>query len=138
MTAEPDFIALERDLRARDIDLMIGRPLDTVTEDLDTEVLFTDRLLFVAGLKNPLLRRRKLVLSDLTNEIWSLPPIGSAPRSVIIDAFARAGLEAPDPVVSGFTIPLHASLLTSGRLFGGSSGIALVLWHRHAAQSAAH
>src|SRR5262249_45920051 len=115
VTAQPDFTALERDLRARDIDLMIGRPLEPASDDLNSEILYTDRLLFVAGLKHPLARRRKVELADLAGEMWSLPPLGSAPRSVIVNAFCEAGAEPPTPIVSGFTIPLHASLLASGR-----------------------
>src|SRR5581483_2633297 len=115
VSAQPDFVALERDLRSREIDLMIGRPLGPISGDLDSEILFTDRLLFVAGLKHPLVRRRKIKLAELTGAMWSLPPLGSAPRSVIVNAFANAGLKPPNPIVSGFTIPLHASLLASGR-----------------------
>jgi DNA-binding transcriptional LysR family regulator len=115
VAVQADFSALERELRDRQIDLMIGRPLQPVSDDLDSEILFTDRLLFVAGSKHPLARRRKVALTDLVGENWTLPPHDSAPRSVVAEAFRVAGIEPPKEVVAGFPIPLHASLLATGR-----------------------
>jgi DNA-binding transcriptional LysR family regulator len=111
-----DFTALENKLRAREIDLMIACNLDDpFAEDLNIEMLLADRLLLVTGLRNPLARRRKLELADLLNENWTLPPLGSAPRTVIVNAFHASGLEAPKAIVTGFAIPLHASLMATGR-----------------------
>lgn len=113
---QADFTALETKLRARDIDLMIACNLvHSISEDLNSEMLLADRLLLVTGRKNPLARRRKVELTDLLNEKWSLPPLGSAPRTVIVNAFKAAGVEPPKAIVTGFAIPLHASLLKSGR-----------------------
>jgi DNA-binding transcriptional LysR family regulator len=113
---QADFTALENKLRAREIDLMIACNLaHPISEDLNSEMLLSDRLLFVTGLRNPLARRRKLELTDLLNENWTLPPLGSAPRTVVVNAFQAAGIEAPKATVTGFAIPLHASLLASGR-----------------------
>src|SRR5262245_61898891 len=111
-----DFTTLENRLRARDIDLMIACNLDDpISEGLNVELLLADRLLFVAGLGNPLARRRKLELADLVEENWTLPPVGSAPRTVIVNAFHAAGLQPPKAIVTGFSIPLHASLMATGR-----------------------
>jgi DNA-binding transcriptional LysR family regulator len=111
-----DFSALENKLRAREIDLMIACNLDDpVSEDLNVEMLLADRLLLVTGPRNRLARRRKLELADLVNESWTLPPLGSAPRTVIVNAFHRAGIEPPKATVTGFSIPLHASLMATGR-----------------------
>ena len=111
-----DFAALENKLRARELDLMIACNLnDPISEDLNSELLLTDRLLLVTGLRNPLARRRKLELKDLLDEHWTLPPLGSAPRTVIVNAFHAAGIEPPKAIVTGFAIPLHASLMATGR-----------------------
>lgn len=111
-----DFTALENRLRARELDLMIACNLnDPISEDLNSELLLTDRLLLVTGPRSPLARRRKLELKDLLDEHWTLPPIGSAPRTVIVNAFHAAGIEPPKAIVTGFAIPLHASLMATGR-----------------------
>jgi DNA-binding transcriptional LysR family regulator len=111
-----DFTALEDSLRDREIDLMIACNLDDpLSEDLNIEMLLADRLLLVTGPRNPLARRRKLRLADLLNANWTLPPPGSAPHRVIVNAFHAAGLEAPKPIVTGFSIPLHESLMATGR-----------------------
>jgi DNA-binding transcriptional LysR family regulator len=79
---QADFATSLRELRAREIDLMVGRPSGPIFEpDLDSQVLFSDRRLFVvAGMQNPLARRRKVALADVIHEPWCLPPVGSMPR----------------------------------------------------------
>jgi DNA-binding transcriptional LysR family regulator len=112
---QPNFGSLERVLRARDIDLMIARALGPISEGMNTETLFRDRLLFVAGPKSPWARRRKIGLADLQGEPWTLPPEGSVPRSLIVQAFRAAGIDPPRPVNSGFPIALHVALVATGR-----------------------
>ena len=43
-----------RRLRERTVDLVVGRVVQSHEEDIDTEVLFNDRITVVAGLKNPM------------------------------------------------------------------------------------
>ena len=42
-----------RKLRERNVDLVVGRVGQSHEEDIDTEVLFNDRVVIVAGLENP-------------------------------------------------------------------------------------
>src|SRR5262252_2075001 len=49
-----------RELRERKVDLVVGRIVQSHEEDIDTEVLFNDRITVVAGLENPWSRRRKI------------------------------------------------------------------------------
>jgi DNA-binding transcriptional LysR family regulator len=115
--AQADFAMLESQLRAREIDLVIGRPAAVISkEDMDFEVLTEDRIVFVAGLKNRWIGRRKIELSELLGELWSLlPPPGSIPRAAIDDAFRSAGLGVPRAVVSTSAFQVHTHLLASGR-----------------------
>ena len=62
-----------RALRERKVDLVVGRIGQSHEEDIDTEVLFNDRITVVAGLENPWSRRRKVHLSELADEPWVLP-----------------------------------------------------------------
>lgn len=113
---QADFTTLQRGLDAREIDLMIGRTLEPLSEEnMVSEVLFNDRLLFVAGREHRWARRRKIGLADLIDESWSLPPEGSVPRSLIDDAFHAAGVKPPQATVSSFAIQVHISLLATGR-----------------------
>jgi DNA-binding transcriptional LysR family regulator len=111
-----DFETMLRELREREIDLMIGRPATPVSEeDLDAKVLFNDPHCVIAGLQNRWAGRRKIKLAELIHEPWSLTPVGSIPRSAIIAAFRAAGLDAPRAVVSAAAPQLHTCMLASGR-----------------------
>jgi DNA-binding transcriptional LysR family regulator len=113
---QADFTTLQRELRAREIDLMIGRPSQPVfEEDLEAEILFDDRIVVVAGLKNRWAVRRKIELADLIDELWSLPPLGSVPRLAIHEAFRATGLDIPQPIVSSPAFQVHTHLLSTGR-----------------------
>src|SRR5262245_38667837 len=65
---------LHHDLRERNIDLFFGQMLDIKEDDLDTEILFEDKIFVVAGVNSRWTRRRKLALKDLIDEAWALPP----------------------------------------------------------------
>jgi DNA-binding transcriptional LysR family regulator len=113
---QADFDTMLRELRAREIDLVIGRPAAPISEeDLDAKVLFNDPHFVVAGLQNRWTGRRKIKLAELVHEPWSLTPVGSIPRSAIIANFRAAGVDAPSAVVSAAGPQLHAYLLATGR-----------------------
>ena len=58
-------ILQERELRGRRVDLIIGpRVTAGMADDLTGTVLYSDRLLIVAGTESPWLRRRKVVLAE--------------------------------------------------------------------------
>ena len=87
---QADFGTTLPELRARDIDLMIGRPAGPISdEDLDTQFLFNDRLFVLAGRQNRWTGRRKIKLAELIHEPWSLAPVGSISQSVMVAAFRR-------------------------------------------------
>jgi DNA-binding transcriptional LysR family regulator len=113
---QADFGTMLTELRAREIDLMIGRPAAAISdEDLDAQILFNDRIFVLAGKQNRWTGRRKIKLAELIDEPWSLAPVGSISRSVIVAAFRAAGVDAPRAVVSAATIQLHTYLLATGR-----------------------
>lgn len=100
------------DLRVKNIDLILGRLPKVVPKDIEAEVLFQDRSLVVAGSHNPLTRRRKVELSELSREPWC----GHAyPWSVVEDSFRRSGIEIPTRVVRVRSILTRNGLLTTGR-----------------------
>lgn len=106
----------ERELRDREIDLLIGRlPNDGTDEHTQLEVLFWERAFVVAGTRHELTRRRKIKLKDLTEEAWCLPPPQSFPGSLIARAFHAGGLEMPRTCVSVHSIQMQNALLETGR-----------------------
>jgi DNA-binding transcriptional LysR family regulator len=106
----------ERELRDREIDLMIGRlPNDIAADHTKLEVLFWERAFVVAGAQHELTRRRKIKLGDLMQEAWCLPPPRSFPGSLIGRAFQACGLEVPRTCVSVHSIQMQNALLATGR-----------------------
>src|SRR5262245_29522877 len=92
-----------RQLRERNVDLMIGRvPPSIAEDDLHVEILFYERMIAVAGAQSKWARRRKLELADLVHAAWIL-----APTSVVDEAFRARGLEPPLPSVTTFSFYLR-------------------------------
>jgi len=108
---------LDRELRERDIDLVIGRlsPQMQEADDVETEVLLEERTFVVVGNQNPLTRRRKLKLTDLVNECWTLPPPESYPGSLIATAFQACNLPYPRSGVMVHSTQMQTALLATGR-----------------------
>jgi DNA-binding transcriptional LysR family regulator len=108
--------ALYRELHDRNVDLIVGRmKLPIVDDDLTAEVLFDDPLLVVVGLRNPLLRRRKLELGQLIDEPWILPQAGAA-RTVIEETFAACQLPLPQASIVSSSLALHEAMLANNSL----------------------
>jgi len=108
--------ALHRDLRERNIDLLVAWRFDPGgDDDLAFEPLYNDCYAVVAGAKSPWTRRRRVELSDLMNESWALPPPDTVIGSVATAAFRASGLNFPNVTVSTITPELRISLLATGR-----------------------
>jgi DNA-binding transcriptional LysR family regulator len=108
---------LDRELRERNIDLIIGRvPGRIVDEDVATEILFDEPIFIAAGMQNPLSRRRRRMrLGDLVDELWVLPSRENIARSLITEAFHASGLELPRRVIVGNSMQMLNTLLATGR-----------------------
>jgi DNA-binding transcriptional LysR family regulator len=107
-----------RALRERKVDLVIGRVGQSHEDDIDTEVLFNDRITVVAGLENPWSRRRKIHLSELADEPWALPPADTPVGVLVAELFGARGLKfAPRGMARG-SVHLVCSLVASGAFLG--------------------
>jgi DNA-binding transcriptional LysR family regulator len=107
----------DRELRERDIDLVIGRlsRQASAPDDIEAEFLLEERGFVVAGLQNPLTRRRKLKLIELIDECWTLPPPESYPGSLIASAFQACNLDYPRKGVTVHSNQMQTALLATGR-----------------------
>src|SRR5277367_3360950 len=108
-------ITLEiRQLRERNVDLIIGRGIFPIPEDdLEAEVLFEEPLLVVAGVRSRWARRRKLELADLAGAKWILYP-NEHPGLLVEQAFRLRGLAVPRPSVTTSSFHRRDELLMKG------------------------
>jgi DNA-binding transcriptional LysR family regulator len=102
-------------LRERRVELGFGRTGTlALEEDLNAEVLFEDSLTAVAGVRNPLFRRRKIKLAELANEPWTWPAQGTDIDALIGDAFRASGIEPPRATVYADAINMRTRLAATG------------------------
>jgi DNA-binding transcriptional LysR family regulator len=88
--------ALLRQLRQREVELVISRLADGVRdEDLSIETLFHDELAVICSKRNKWARRRNVGLKDLVAEPWVFPHPTGFLTQVIRRAFEHQGLEMP-------------------------------------------
>jgi DNA-binding transcriptional LysR family regulator len=104
-----------RELRERDVDLLVGRILGPLHDDIHADVLFEERRFVVAGARSRWAGRRNLALSELAHEPWILDPSNAASTPLITTAFRAHGLELPRRNVSSFSLHVRTHLLATGR-----------------------
>jgi DNA-binding transcriptional LysR family regulator len=104
------------ELNSRKLDLLVARKFGRVAEGQWLfETLYEDPYVIVASADNPLVRRRKLDLSELIEMPWALPPPDSLFGSVVVQAFRSRGLDYPRASVICFSFEVRNSLVASGR-----------------------
>jgi len=104
-----------RALLDRQVDLAVLHIIEPIAGDfLHAETLFQDPHVVVAGMHNPLIRRRRLALSNLIDQPWTLPPLDSPYGAVVLEAFGASGLQVPRTAVAS-TLPVRSALLATGR-----------------------
>ena len=108
----------QRELRERKVDLVVGRLPPSSEEDIHTEILFHDRIVVVAGLQNPLSRRRKVELSELAGEPWALMPLYSPVEVHVADAFRAGGVSFPPRGCARGSVHLICALVAGGPFLG--------------------
>lgn len=105
----------ERELRAHNIDLIIGRLPSATPTDTEAEILYLEKFAIVAGMQNQFARRRTIELAELVNEAWCVPSFENFPWSLIADAFQARGLDLPRRIVTTRSLQLTTSLVATGR-----------------------
>jgi DNA-binding transcriptional LysR family regulator len=107
--------ALYRELRERNVELILGRSTMPLAEpDLAMELLLDEPLVLVAGSQSQWQRRRKIEFADLINEPWILPLPNTAASAIITDTFQACGLKPPQGAVLTTSLQMHSILLASG------------------------
>jgi DNA-binding transcriptional LysR family regulator len=110
-----DLRTLSRELDARRIDFVVSRMYSPPSEEHSVEVLFEDPLVVVTGPNNPLMRRRKIEISELLDEPWTLQPRENNFGAFAMDAFRDAGHAPPRIAVATTSSNLRGEMLATGR-----------------------
>ena len=114
MTADTATLT-ERALPQRTIELAIGAMSEfPASGHIESEILFPDRQLIMAGRKSKWVRRRNIALADVLSEPWILPPPDSIAGRYVTETFQANGVEPPLAQVISFSIPLYHSLVATG------------------------
>jgi DNA-binding transcriptional LysR family regulator len=107
---------LHGDLIDRKVDLLVARRVSALEDTrLNFEFLFAEAYVVAAGAQNPLVRRRRIDLAELRDELWTLPPPENALGLVAMEAFRVSGLEYPPVSVITAAPDMRISLLANGR-----------------------
>ena len=75
-----------RQLRERKVDLVLGKLASPVEPDIESQFLYQDRFLVVAGLHSRWTHRRKIDLAELADEPWGLPSSDTRAGSLVQQA----------------------------------------------------
>ncbi len=111
VTMSTSKVLVER-LRSGELDLVVGRILDTeAADELNFEPLTDEPHVVIARASHPLIDRTDLKLEDLMEQCWILPPAGSILRDRLTALFLSHGLEQPAETVETLDMPVVASLL---------------------------
>lgn len=110
-------------LEQREVDLVVTRPfaIPPPEDHLRGELLFTDSIFVIAGIKNPWARRRRIKLADLINEPWALPPPDDQAHELLTDVFRAMGLELPRPAMVTATGVARIALVAKGHFLSMAS-----------------
>src|SRR5689334_22740566 len=107
-----------RGLRERRLDLLLGRLVAPIDEDIRADILFRDRIVVVAGPKSRWIDRRRIELAKLGDESWALPPPESTIGSLVADAFRKRGMKFPPKGVVWASASLVCALIPHGPYLG--------------------
>jgi len=109
-------VLIER-LRAGDLDLVIGRILDSaVAAELNFEPITDEPHSLIVRANHPLLSLASHSLEELSRQGWILPPHGSILRDRLTAQFLSQGLEPPLETVETSSLPVIANLLMGSNM----------------------
>jgi DNA-binding transcriptional LysR family regulator len=109
-------VLIER-LRAGDLDLVVGRILDSaVAAELNFEPITDEPHSLIVRANHPLLGLSSHSLEELVRQGWILPPYGSILRDRLTALFLSHGLEPPAETVETSSLPVIANLLVGSNM----------------------
>jgi DNA-binding transcriptional LysR family regulator len=114
-----------RPLRDRTVDALVaGFPSSHADDDLELEFLYEDKPFIVSGRTSRWARRRKISLSELTEDPWLLPGEGIF-VTMLEDAFRASGLAMPEFGIRSYSVHQRMMLLATDRFLSAEVGSVL-------------
>ncbi|MBP2199617.1 LysR family transcriptional regulator [Pantoea cypripedii] len=121
VTNESAFDALVTELRAGDIDFILGAlRQDENVLDIQNQMLFAESLVLVVRPQHPL-AGRQLSATDLTPVQWILPRVNSPARHLLDTAFQALGINVPTPMVESGDLAIVRGLLLNSDMVAAVS-----------------
>lgn len=105
-------------LRAGELDLLVGRLMTRVADDVSEDVLYDGLNVVVVRGDHPLARRRKLRWPDLQEYAWVLPPAGSLAREPLEAALRQQGMALPRDAIETLSNSVIAGYLQHTQAVG--------------------
>ena len=102
-------------LRERKLDLLLGRIMPQIDDDLNVETLFEEGLSVVVGQDSPWAWRRKVALAELAGGPWIFGEPDNVVRSLVSKVFCDNGLNAPRVSIVSVSMHLRLALLATGK-----------------------
>jgi DNA-binding transcriptional LysR family regulator len=94
-------------LERKELDAILVRAsYETDQAPFITESLYTESISLVVRSKHPLAKKRRLKISELTNQDWILPPESAPVRQEIDRIFIQAGLARPSAWIESTSLLL--------------------------------
>jgi DNA-binding transcriptional LysR family regulator len=95
---------------------LLPKPFEgDLTEHLQTEILFHDRICLAAAIRSPWARRRKIDFADVAEAELISPASDTPGGAALIEAFRAAGLAGQQVSVTTFSVHLRSILSMRGR-----------------------
>ena len=108
-------LLLER-LRGRDLDIAFTRIADDAADsEFETEFLYDDPLVVVAGSTSPWFRRRRIDLAHLSDERWVFSPPDTLLGRFALEVFQSRGLPMPRAAVVTRSVQMRVNFVATGR-----------------------
>jgi DNA-binding transcriptional LysR family regulator len=105
-----------RRLEEREVDLVISYLVEPIPYDLmETQFLYADPLIVVAGANNPWARRRRVTLADLADEPWAFMPPDNVFHPSYTRIFRAAKLDLPKATVVATSVLARLALVAKGQ-----------------------
>ena len=102
-------------LRERKLDLLLGRIMPQIDDDLSVETLFEEGLSVVVGESSAWARRRKVAFEELADVPWIFAEPDNVVRSFITKVFGDKGLDTPRASIVSASMHLRMALLATGK-----------------------
>lgn len=109
---------LFENLRAGELDLVVSAIPETAPEDFGQELLLHDELVVISSTGHPLQRRPRVLMRDLAEETWVLPPPRVLARRWLNRQFEKRRLPPPRATVEADSETSVIAIAASTRLLG--------------------